>query len=834
MAGLSDAERLAVVVVFAKSGFRSCHTAITTRELGRWLGLVESTVRQDVLPPLAEQDVLQYRVTEGEWGQPTGLDCVVMAVWRARQSGDALHPLALSQRELATLLRVLEVLFAPGWGPGDRGAGLLAGRGGTRGDKGAATDRLAALLLVLEAREDGTVPLVGGRLPKKRGRADATVARLLGCSVSGGAKVLSRLRGYEVATTERRGTGSGLKGKALLVLPPVVAAHAADQAAVAAGVGGAGQRGESVCGRCGGGSAAAAADRGSARVPVGEGEAAGAAGERASGAEESSVAERPGGVGVETEQDAGAGGLVAAGESGSSEADEAVVAERPGGSPLHTDHPWGTTADLESAGSDRLSGGAAGGNPGLPEDARTRVETPAPSEKVVDTVRPDSGAGCPLRGEKHDSSCPDTFLAAGDGTKDACRDGLAAWTETTGGPPRVWAPVPKGWESLLAPVAMVWGRLDRLAARLTVQRAVHRELHVLDGLFGPGKGMAILGARLRRRAAEQGRRPVTEPVGWLIGRALPRRATCGDLRCDEGRRMDTGAPCERCAEHLGDLLARRREVGIELGSSLSEKVPSGQYLRLYERRLQEVTREAEQRRAERREQAALEQARQEAAWAVRRAELEEFEEQTRARACAVCGRVRSGGLCEVCGNIRAAEAAIAAVLEVGLAARDRLDPAAGEREAEFVSRVEAEVRARVEEAVGQVVAQGATELTTSVMRRLASERQLSRLRQEALGLFAAGSEADAEAEAAFAARMRRSHLHECDGQHDCHAFVRQDAELVAKKARQRTAEYLLEQRLAAVRAARAVQPGPVEPDAYALGAARVRAAMARPQAGVSA
>ncbi|MET9419093.1 hypothetical protein ABZY03_34000, partial [Streptomyces klenkii] len=297
LAGASDAERLAVVVTFAKSGFRSCRTAITTRELGRWLGLVESTVRQDVLPPLAEKDALQCRVTVGEWGQPTGLDCVVMAVWRARRSGDALHPLALSQRELATLLRVLEALFAPGWGPGARGAGLLAGRGGKQGDKGAATDRLAALLLVLESREDGTVPLVGGRLPKGRGRADATVARLLGCSVSGGAKVLRRLRCYGVAATEQRGTGSGLRGKALLVLPPVVAAHTADEATVGADVAVAGQSGESMCGRCGG-SPAATADGGSGRVPAGESEAAGSAGEGSSDAVESSVAELPEFTGV--------------------------------------------------------------------------------------------------------------------------------------------------------------------------------------------------------------------------------------------------------------------------------------------------------------------------------------------------------------------------------------------------------------------------------------------------------------------------------------------------------------------------------------------------------
>ncbi|MEU5417815.1 hypothetical protein [Streptomyces sp. NPDC020667] len=388
--------------------------------------------------------------------------------------------------------------------------------------------------------------------------------------------------------------------------------------------------------------------------------------------------------------------------------------------------------------------------------------------------------------------------------------------------------MPKGWENLLAPVAMVWGRLDRLAARLTVQRAVHRELHALDGLFGPGKGMAILGARLRRRAAEQGRRPVTDPVGWLIGRALPRRATCGDLRCDEGWRMDSGAPCERCAEHLGDLLTRRREVAIQLASTLAGKVPAEQYRRRFEAGLKEATRDAERAQAQHQEQAARERAQREESLAAWRAEQEVFEERMHARPCARCGRARSGGLCGVCGNVRAAEAAVAEAVEIGLTARERLDATADQ--AEFTGRLEAGLRDHVESMVGEAVERGATELTASVMRKLAAQEQLSRIRREALELFAVGPEADAEAEAAFAARMRRWHLHECDGQHDCHAFVREDAERVAEKARWRTAEHLLEQRLAAVRAGRALPPELVEPDAYALGAARVRAAMARPRA----
>ncbi|MEU2516090.1 hypothetical protein [Streptomyces syringium] len=393
--------------------------------------------------------------------------------------------------------------------------------------------------------------------------------------------------------------------------------------------------------------------------------------------------------------------------------------------------------------------------------------------------------------------------------------------------------MPKGWERLLAPVAMVWGRLDRLAARLTVQRAVRYELRALDGLFGPGKGMAILGDRLRRRAAEQGRRPVTDPVGWLIGRALPRRVTCGDLHCDEGRRMDTGASCERCAEHLGDLLARRREVGVQLASALAGNVPAEQYRRQFEAGLREATRQAERQRAVHREQAARERAQREEDLAACRAEQGVLEEQERARPCGVCGRARSGGLCESCSHARAAQSAVAEVVEISLATRGFLG-ATAPGVADFIGRLEAEARAHIEEVVHQAVVQGATQLTASVLRKLAAQEQLEAIRQEALAVFGAGPEARAEAKAAFEARMRRWHLHDCDGQHDCHAFVREDAAHVAEKVRLRTAKHLLEQRLAVVRAARAAPLAVMEPDPYTRGAARVRAAMVRPRAEASA
>ncbi|MEU5431463.1 hypothetical protein AB0H73_38490 [Streptomyces olivoreticuli] len=393
----------------------------------------------------------------------------------------------------------------------------------------------------------------------------------------------------------------------------------------------------------------------------------------------------------------------------------------------------------------------------------------------------------------------------------------------------MFAAVPKGWETLLAPVAMVWGRLDRLAVRLTAQAAVRRELALLDGLFGPGQGMVILGARLRRRASEQGRRPVKDPVGWLVGWAIPRRAVCPDVRCDDGRRMDTGAPCERCAEHLGDLVARRRKVGLQLASALAEKVPSGEYLRLYETRLQEATRQDEQRRAELREQGALEQARREAALAARRAEQEALNEAQRARPCGVCGRAGSGGLCEVCGNERAARAGVEAAVELSVATFG------DQRAVGFEAGVRAGLEARVEERVAAVVAQGATALTGSLMRKLAAEDELGGVRREVLEHLRRGEQAGAEAESASAALLRRWHLHCCHEGHDCRADAREQARAAGEKARQRAAEHLLQEALVALRARRgapASTVGEAELDPYRVGAARVRAAISRPLDGV--
>ncbi|MEK8141618.1 hypothetical protein NKH18_00520 [Streptomyces sp. M10(2022)] len=110
-----------------------------------------------------------------------------------------------------------------GWEPKDKEpipAGLLAGRTG----RGAATDRLGLLLMVLTTGSTGGCGCarVGGLRP---GRPAATVGGLLGCTAAAGAKVLARLQAHGVADVVRQETGSGLNAKSRVRLVPMARAH---------------------------------------------------------------------------------------------------------------------------------------------------------------------------------------------------------------------------------------------------------------------------------------------------------------------------------------------------------------------------------------------------------------------------------------------------------------------------------------------------------------------------------------------------------------------------------------------------------------------------------
>ncbi|MFC8270375.1 hypothetical protein ACFUIZ_32340 [Streptomyces cinereoruber] len=159
ISGLKDAAKLGVLVLYAKSRAPEgrqddLQSYIWGPELGRWLGMKESTVHHKVLPPLRGTDALHTQVVTDHRGRPVGLGCLVMPLWRAHRSKEARRPLVLSKVELATLLRLIEALFGPGWSPEDKEPtppGLLAGRTG----KGAATDRLGLLLMVLNTPASG-------------------------------------------------------------------------------------------------------------------------------------------------------------------------------------------------------------------------------------------------------------------------------------------------------------------------------------------------------------------------------------------------------------------------------------------------------------------------------------------------------------------------------------------------------------------------------------------------------------------------------------------------------------------------------------------------------
>ncbi|UNT00796.1 hypothetical protein MMF93_33150 [Streptomyces tubbatahanensis] len=133
------------------------------------------------------------------------------------------HP-PLPPQPSAVLHRLVEAVMAPGWVHRD-GTVTPAGLLGCRTGRGAATDRLALWLLVLEADRAGQVRLCGGRVDTHRGRAAATLARLLGCRPGGAEAVVGRLEVAGLVERPRRRTASGMHHRARLLVSAVAAAH---------------------------------------------------------------------------------------------------------------------------------------------------------------------------------------------------------------------------------------------------------------------------------------------------------------------------------------------------------------------------------------------------------------------------------------------------------------------------------------------------------------------------------------------------------------------------------------------------------------------------------
>ncbi|MGC9479033.1 hypothetical protein ACP4I1_33450 [Streptomyces sp. WG4] len=497
--GASDAVRLAVLVLASRTPSETGVVEMRTAELGRWLGLSASYTASNVVPGLRRSGVVSVETAEGEYGQDDGLRCKVLPLWAAQ--GVVGHPLNLAKKEYATLQRLLEAVMAPGWRHRD-GRITPAGLIGTRTGRGAATDRLALLLLVLEARETGRVRLCGGTVDTKRGRAAATVARLLGCTASAGERVLERLEDRGLVLRVRLKTGSGLAHRSRLMVPAVAAAY-----------------GRTVV------------------EDVQEGRADALKPEFSDPDDAAGPGDTPE---VETESQV----------SGVMVTDVADVAEPDVAVALHTDHPHLVTSVVPPQVSGGFSGEGRGGNRRRPDRARVRE-------------------GSPLRGEQQEKSPSISEPSSGGPVAGASMRVVNGGSKGRQQRGRVPLP-PVDLRAVLAPVDLVWARLERPTSRRLVEAAVRSELTQVEGFAGRTDAPKVLADRLARRLSEQLRTggPINDPVGWLIGRGLPQRQQCGDVRCDDRMLLDSGRDCLRCEDRQADRRAQRHTVAAAVDAAM--------------------------------------------------------------------------------------------------------------------------------------------------------------------------------------------------------------------------------------------------------------------------
>lgn len=518
--GAGDPTRLSAVVLMAKAKVSTNYRAtITAKELGRWVGLKPSRIAHHVLPQLRDRGVLGSNETVSAAGRVTGLECWVIPMYRAQHGGDRRHVLALSRVELVVLLKLIEALFAPGWEHKDgrvTAAGMLADRTG----RGAATDRLGLLLMVLSSNAKGWLQLCSGSVDSERGRPAATVARLLGCSPAAGAKVLSRLQERDVLSVDRRETASGLNARSRVRLLPVAQAHG---------------------------------------IAVREAREATASvfsdlADTASGDLEAAVeAVHPVATGAQ-----GAGDGVAA--------DSADLADA---AHLHASHASMVTPDGSLWLSGGFSGEGRGGFGDLPDRACEREGQAMDGNAAVRLTLVNGESG-PLRGEQPKKS---PVIESGKSSRGPVAGGSVRVLESEGQGRQQQgrAALPSlDLRAVLAPVKLVWARLERPAVRRLVEAKARTELARLVGFAGPADAPQILADRLARRLENQMRLggPITDPVGWLIGRGLPQIRLCAELRCDEGSLLDSGRECPRCEDRLVDSRAARHAVAAAVEAAM--------------------------------------------------------------------------------------------------------------------------------------------------------------------------------------------------------------------------------------------------------------------------
>lgn len=746
-------------MLLAKSPAGESQLELSAGELARWLGVSESLVDHRVLPGLRSSGMVSTEVvirTVDGVRRVAGLRWKLLPLTAAHSRQR--HPLALEKRELAVLLSLCEVLFAPGWAPLGKPA-TPAGLLGERRGRGAARERLALLRLVLAARPNGRVRLVGGAVANGFDRADATVSRLLGCSLAEAAQVVNGMVRQGLLEVPGRGV---LGARVKLVVPAVAAAYGRDPETVRTVPGGNSDgetpedevlRGEQHC-------CLHCTELADAPDPGDPGE--GWVQERFFEVLDGGQLEEVGALrGQESIEDSNVEPKIAVDlrKRGSPPTSEG----RAGGALHHADHASVVAQGGSGAASFCFSGEAVSGSSALPGRAGEREDQPDPVVEEADT------SGGPLRGEQRQE------------VDDRTGRGLV--------PPAAGPQVPLRWslprelERVLAPVHFEWARIGRSGGRARVRAAVRAELRRVSGVVGPERAEVVLAERLQRRLFAQRGQPVRDPVGWFLGRGLPQRAECYAFSCDDGVRMDTGLVCSSCELLIDDRKALRRQVTRAVTEAEPRLSPE-EFRAEVERRLsRQVARQATEA-AVRRERAVVERARREEAWARHRDELAEAEAALAARPCEVCGVPEAGGLCLVCSEARTARQALERATEIAAAVGGPVHDSG-----EVAGRL-AGCRSRLEEAAHRAEQrareQGMPEAVVAWEVREWAEALLYEERERALEVLANSAEAQAEAERVRAVERARRR-------------DEQQALAAGEAARRRCAEALLTQRLGHVR-----------------------------------
>ncbi|MFF4393276.1 hypothetical protein ACFY0G_42170 [Streptomyces sp. NPDC001552] len=756
LAGASDAVRLAVLVLASRTPSETGVVQIRTSELGRWIGLSASYTASEVLPVLRRSGVVSVETAPGEFGQDDGLECRVLPLWAAQDVVG--HPLNLAKKEYATLWRLMEAVMGPGW-THRNGRVTPAGLIGTRTGRAAATDRLALLLLVLESRENGRVRQVGGSVDTRRGRAAATLARLLGCTASTGERVLERLENRELVLRIRLRTGSGLANRSRLMVPAVAAAHGRTAAADVQ------------------------EDRSKAPKPeFSDPDVAARAGQSAELGTKSQVSSVP-------------------------VTDEADVADPDVAATLHTDHPYLSTPGGSLLVSGGFSGEGRGAEGRRPERVHVREDQAADGETAAALTGSPVAGGGPLRGEKPKESPVDERVMQRSAAVGAGARPKAVGGGKTQQQRRVGLPAGLRLRVALGPVTWLWEQLSGWQQD-QVEAAAKAELAQLAGLgVAPEGAPQLLADRLTGRLEETGGEAlVDKPFGWLIGRGLPQRRACSHRKCDDGIRLDTGEDCENCANVLHLRRSRRARITAEVEAQLPGLGERERREVLEERLREAVALEAEdlvwRRRVAREEQDRRAAARADAA------ALAEAERQAAAAAlgvlpCEDCGQEQAGGLCEVCGYRRRTEALTVEAGMVAAAWSADLD------DSQAVAAVLVHVRERLQVAARKAVDDflGAAEpgqldadpLGTASVLAFGALQAVSdaapEYRRQALEMLGRTEKAEAEAQRAYRTEQGRHWFQHNPTGADAVAA----ATKAADAARERVAEYLLAARLEQLR-----------------------------------